>query len=270
MIKNRFDQHIHSSFSYDAERGITLSKILETAMAKGLAGVAITDHLDPIWPDEEDPSFLDVPAYETALNEAESLYADKIRFARGIELGFLPGEALAICEDVVSAYPYDFVIGSVHNSATAPIEKPVFQEGRSRHDSIDDYYSLIIDSIRVYKNYDILGHINCIDRYTDGFAEEDEYMPYADEIMKILVADGKGLEINTSSFRYNIGARGTPTPAILARFKELGGEIITIGSDAHCIPHIGTYIEYGERMLLAAGFKYLAVFSKRQPDFIKL
>ena len=270
MINNRFDQHIHTSFSIDAEHGITIGLALETAIAKGLAGVAVTDHLDPFWPDEDELSFINVPAYEAYLDEAESRYADRIRFAKGIELGFLPGEALAVCANAVTSYPYDFVIGSIHNSAVSAIEKPLFLEGRSLQDIIDEYYTLLIDCIRAYKDYDILGHINCIDRYTDTFAEEGEYMPYIEEILKIIIADGKGLEINTSAFRYGIGERGTPTPAILARFKELGGELVTIGSDAHSLRHIGSNIEDGEKMLLAAGFEYVAVFSGRQPEFIKL
>jgi len=260
---------MHSAFSYDAEPQNTIGHMIETAIAKGLAGIAVTDHLDPLWPDEAEPSTLDVPAYEAALAAAENTYGGQIRFAKGIELGFIPGEALRICEDAVSGYPYDFVIGSVHSSAETPIDLPPFHEGRAVKDIVDEYYTLLLESVRHYKNYDVIGHINGIDRYTDGFAPESVYMPYIDEILRVAIADGKGIEINTSAFRYGIGSRGTPTRPILARFKELGGEIVTIGSDAHRAADIGAFLEKGEEMLLAAGFRHIAVYQNRQPEFVK-
>ena len=270
MLKKRFDQHVHSSFSSDGEPGTDVARILEIAIAKGLAGVAVTDHLDPLWPDEVIPSDIDLPAYEAALLEAESIYGDRICFIKGVEAGLIKGEANAICREAVRAFPYDFVIGAIHCSATTPVDFPPFLEGRALRDIIDEYYQLILDCVREYKDYDVLGHINVIDRYTDGFAPEDMYMPYIDEILKILVADGKGLEFNTGNFRFNIGKRGIPTMPVLKRFKELGGEIVTIGSDSHCADKVGACLEDGEEMLLAAGFEYIAVFSNRQPGFVKL
>ena len=270
MLKKHFDQHIHSSFSFDAEPEAFMDRMIRAAAEKGFAGVAITDHLDPLWPDDECPSTLDVPEYEAALDKAGRSPGDRIQVAKGVELGFIPGEALEICRAVVSAWPYDFVIGSVHSSATMPVDKPLFAEGRPMRDVIDEYYTILLESVRVFNDYDVLGHLNYIDRYTDGFAPESLYMPYADEIMKITIAGGKGIEINTSAFRYDIGGRGTPTMAILRRFRELGGEIVTIGSDAHRIGDVGALVEDGEEMLLAAGFRYMAVYMERRPEFIKL
>ena len=233
-------------------------------------GIAVTDHYDPFWPDESVLNILDVPAYEKALTDAKILCKDRIRFAKGIELGLLPGEALKLCENVVSSYPYDFVIGSVHYSDAAPIDRPSFLENRSLKAVLEEYYAIILESIKSYKNYDVLGHINYVDRYTDGFAPPELYMPYVDEILRVVIEDGKGIEINTSSFRYGIGDHGTPTQPTLNRYKELGGEIVTIGSDAHQAADVGTFIEKGEEMLLAAGINYIAVYSERLPEFIKL
>jgi len=265
-----YDQHLHSSFSSDGDQELTIANVINAAIERGLAGIAVTDHHDPFWPKDYDPFDLDLPVYEKALTEAESLSAGRIRFAKGIELGLMPGEALGNCENTVNAYPYDFVIGAIHYSEAAPIEVPAFLEDRTHKEILGEYYTLLLESIKVYKNYDVIGHINCIDRYTDGFAPTDLYMPYIDEILKIAIEDGKGIEINTSSFRYGIGEHGTPTQPILNRFKELGGEIVTIGSDAHFAADIGANIEIGEEMLLAAGIPYIAVFSERRPEFIKL
>lgn len=265
-----YDQHLHSSFSFDADPEGTIGHITLTAIEKGLSGIAVTDHFDPLWPDDDEPSILDVPAYQSALTESENIYGDRIKFAKGIEVGMMPGEALTVCEDVVSGFPYDFVIGAVHSSTETPIDYKPFHEGRTIREIIDEYYTILLESIRKYKNYDVIGHINAIDRYTENFASEDVYMPYIDEVLKQAISDGKGIEINTSAFRYGIGDRGTPTQPILNRFKELGGEIVTIGSDAHRAADVGANIKQGEDMLLASGLHYFAVFKNRRPEFIKL
>ena len=269
-MAKRFDQHIHTSFSSDADTAAAMARVAGAAAGKGLAGIAVTDHYDPLWPDAYNPSWLDVPAYEGALAETEAAFAGQIRFAKGVELGLLPGEALAMCAETVKAFPYDFVIGSVHYSAEIPIDYPGFTEGRALRDIVDEYYTILLESVRAYKDYDVIGHINCIDRYTDGFAPDGMYMPYIDEVLRVAIGDGKGIEINTSSHRYGIGDRGTPNMRILSRFRELGGEIVTIGSDAHRPADIGAFIEKGEEMLLAAGFRYFAVYSQRQPEFFAL
>jgi len=261
---------MHSSFSYDADRENTLEVIVDTAVGRGIAGIAVTDHFDPLWPDEKEASVLDVPAYEAALFLAETAAAGRIRFAKGIELGLIPGEALEICEKTVSAYPYDFVIAAIHSSAAAPVDYPAFLEGRPLKALLEEYYTLMLDSVRAYKNYDVIGHINNIDRYTGSLPGPELYMPYIDEVLRVVVEDGKGLEVNTSAFRRGIGDHGTPTQSTLNRFRELGGEIVTIGSDAHRAADIGAYIEKGEEMLLAAGFEYFTVFSGRRPGFFKL
>ena len=270
MQKKLFDQHMHTSFSFDGEPGATVANMIESAIEKGLLGLAVTDHLDPLWPDEQDPSTIDLPAYEAALSEAESIYHGRIRFAKGIELGFIPGEALDICQSAVAGYPYDFVIGSTHSSSTTPFDYPEFHEGRSLKDIICEYYTVLLDSIRAYKDYDVLGHINYIDRFTGSYAPEKLYMPYIDEILRVAVGDGKGIEYNTSTWRFSMAQHGTPTLPILKRFRELGGEIITVGSDAHSIADVGAYIEKGEETLLAAGFRFVAVFKERRPEFVKL
>ncbi|MCL2111082.1 MAG: histidinol-phosphatase HisJ family protein [Clostridiales bacterium] len=268
MVKCRFDQHIHSSFSSDSETDI--SDVARSAIDKGLVGIAVTDHLDPLWPDDDCPSILDVPAYEAALSETENAFADRIQFAKGIELGMIPGEALDICQNVVSGYPYDFVIASMHSSDTDRFDCPSFFEGRELRDVVDEYYTLFIESVKNYKNYDVLGHLNYIDRYANSLPPENMYMPYIDELLRIAVADGKGIEVNTAAFRYGMGDHGTPTMSSIKRFKELGGEIVTLGSDAHEAKDIGGYIKDGEEMLLAVGFHYIAVFMGREPSFVKL
>jgi histidinol-phosphatase (PHP family) len=299
------DQHLHTCFSYDAEPGNTPAHVIACAVALGLEGIAITDHLDPLWPDDEFPSIIDLPAYEQALLDAEAMvltaaeetarsddgatahaaaeqtgHADDaatalrtapgFHFAKGIELGLMPvPEALAICAEAVTGFPYDFVIASVHRAPEVPIDMEPFLVGRSVKEINEEYYALLYESLKLYKDYDVIGHLNAIDRYTDGYAPESVYLPFVDEILRLAIADGKGIEINTSAFRYGIGDRGTPTQTILNRYKELGGEIVTLGSDAHMAADIGAYLSEGTAMLRAAGFTHYAVFKNRKPAFFR-
>jgi histidinol-phosphatase (PHP family) len=260
-----FDYHVHTSFSDDARSPI--DDIIRAAIGKNLEGIAITDHLDPYYQDDEYPWELDIAAYEAALTRAREQYASRIDVAKGIEIGLIEGDGLRVCEETVSGFGFDFVIASVHHTASGPIHTSRFINGRTLAEVIEEYYASLHACLKSYKNYDVIGHLNVIDRYTDEHAPEALYMPFADEIMRLAVADGKGLEVNTSAFRYGMGDRGTPTPALLRRFKELGGEIVTVGSDAHEAKYVGAYIEKGEEMLLAAGFTHVASFQGRQPTF---
>ncbi|MDR1815454.1 MAG: histidinol-phosphatase HisJ family protein [Clostridiales Family XIII bacterium] len=263
-----FDYHLHSTFSDDARS--PMPDVIEAAIAQGLEGIALTDHLDPFYQDDEYPWELDLPRYWDALTAAEEQFGGRIRFAKGIELGMTQGEGVQACEDAVTAYPFDFVIASVHHTKRAPIHTARFLEGRPMAAVIEEYYTEVLACIRAFKSYDVLGHLNVIDRYTEGYAAESVYMPYAEEILKQAIADGKGIEVNTSTFRYGMADRGTPTPAILRRYKELGGEIVTTGSDAHDARSVGAFIKEGEEILLAHGFRYVATFRGHVPTLHKL
>ena len=270
MSNKRYDQHIHSSFSYDANQGCTIPEILNTAVSIGLAGIAVTDHFDPYWPEANESAVLYLPDYQAALTEAEKSADGRIQFAKGIEFGFFPGETLDICQKAVSGYPYDFVIGSMHSSKNEPLHYPSFHEGRTLSEILDEFYNQLLACIKYYKNYDVLGHINYIDRYTEEIPPESLYMPYIDEVLRLIISEGKGIEINCATFGRlkRSDDFGTPNLPILKHYKDIGGEIVTIGSDAHSMGDIGAFIANGEDLLRSAGFKYLAVFKNRQPEFI--
>ncbi|MDR1797741.1 MAG: histidinol-phosphatase HisJ family protein [Clostridiales Family XIII bacterium] len=263
-----FDYHIHTSFSDDARS--TLDEVLATAMKKGLDGIAVTDHFDPFYYDDEYPWVLDLPAYEAALAGAERTCAGKLSFAKGIEIGLIEGEGLAVCEETLSGFPFDFVIASVHHTARAPIHTPEFLRGRTQQEIVEEYFTALLTCIRQYKNYDVLGHLNVIDRYMDSYAPAGLYMDTVREILLQAIGDGKGIELNVSTFRYGMADHGTPTPAILALYRELGGEIVTIGSDAHEARYVGAFIKEGEDILRAHGFRYVTTYRNRAPSFHSL
>ena len=113
-------------------------------------------------------------------------------------------------------------------------------------------------------------HLNLLDRYAPYVPADSLYTDVVDEILKTAVADGKGLELNTSSWRYGMGDRTTPTAAILRRYRELGGEFITVGSDAHSAKWVGDHLNEGYQFLRDQGWDYCVVYRQRKPCFVKL
>ena len=99
--------------------------------------------------------------------------------------------------------------------------------------------------------------------------ELERYNEITDEIFKVLVANGKALEINTSGLRQPIG-KTMPTENYVRRFKELGGEFLTLGSDAHFTQHVGAGIDEGYAIAERCGFEYVTYFENRKPVKVKI
>ena len=139
---------------------------------------------------------------------------------------------------------------------------------------MDEYADELIDLSKL-GFYDVMAHIGYTIRYMrrDGFNVAFDLKNFGDKtetILKNLIANGKGIEINCSGFHTeNIGAP-IPSEDILRLYKQLGGEIITVGSDAHRTEQAGRGLAEGLDMLRELGYKYYAVFKNRKPEFIKL
>ena len=260
-----YDYHTHTSFSEDSNT--PMKEMVEAARRIGIREMAITDHYDPDYP----ISFgIDLPQYQKALNKTKEEYQGKIKILKGIEIGIQLGETLERCREAANSFDYDFIIGSFHCAEGYEICDPEFFQRRSAEDSYIAYYTTVQDGVLKYKDYDVLGHFNVIDRYTDRIPDYPVYWDLVEEILKTVIADGKGLEINTSSFRYGMGERTTPAKEILQRFRELGGEIVTIGSDAHRPRDVGYGFDTAVEMIKSAGLRYLATFDQRISSFVKL
>jgi histidinol-phosphatase (PHP family) len=242
-----------------------MEDMVKAAIEKNISEIAITDHFDPDYPDNTMPFGLDFPSYHEEMERVSNLYKDKIKIIKGIEIGIQGGETTKKCCDAVSAYPYDFVLGSFHSAHGATLDQRVYHRNRNNRQATEDYYNYVYETIRVFDDFDVLGHLNVIDRYVDEIQDEKYYMDYVEAILKLLVEKGKGLEINTSSFRYGLGDRTTPPLNFLKLYVELGGEIITAGSDAHYPKDVGFKLDYAEHMILESGLKYVATFDQRKP-----
>ncbi len=118
-----------------------------------------------------------------------------------------------------------------------------------------------------YQDYSVLGHMDLIVRYDEkGVYPFERVAPYVEQILKKVIKNGKGIEVNSSSHRYGL-SDSTPSRAILQLYRELGGEILTIGSDSHEREHLGAYIRETKEMLKSIGFREFCAYEKMKPIF---
>lgn len=264
-----WDTHMHSQYSGDSDS--PQDSMIQAAIHKNLKGICFTDHLDIDYPEEPDLFLLDLPNYAASVAALRETYQDKLPVRFGIELGLQPHLA-ALHEDILSQYPFDFVIGSSHVVHGYDPYYPAFYEGRTEESCYREYFESILENIDAFDGFDVYGHIDYVVRYGPNRNEQYSYEKYSDvidEILKLLIAKGKGIEINTGGFKYGLG-HPNPTEEIIARYRALGGEIITIGADAHKPEHVAYDFEKVPDILKAAGFSYYTVFKERKPEFVKL
>ncbi len=262
-----WDAHIHTKFSGDSESDPV--EILQHAQSGGLTGVTFTDHHDIDYPKQEyEPPFL-IP-FEEYFPTLQALPAI-LPIHIGIELGLQPHvaeENLA----VTTAHPFDFVIGSIHNVSGMDPYYGDFFENKTKREAYEIYFSETLENIQLFKDFDVLGHLDYIIRYYPGEDKLYRYADYADRIDAILtelIDSGRGLELNTGSLRRGF-KEAHPITEVLERYRALGGDIITIGSDAHVATDVGADFAKGREILLSAGFTHYCIFAQRQPQFFPL
>lgn len=260
-----YDYHTHTAFSDDCD--IPMEEMIRGAIAKNIKEMAITDHFDPGYPDPEFPFLLDFPSYFEMLQQLEARYRDQIRIIKGMEIGIMEGQFDPAAE-AARMYPYDMIIGSFHSLGQTDLYTCDYT-AINVPAMIEEFYTYIFRCIKEYKEYDIVGHLTIIDRYVDKIYNYAPYMDIIDEILKMIIYDGKGIEINTSSFKYGTGI-WLPREEVLKRYRELGGEILTFGSDSHDPAFFGDHFEEAHALAEKLGFRYFTVFRSRKPEFLPL
>lgn len=258
------DYHVHTNFSYDSDSAP--EEMIQAAIQKGIQTICITDHHDL---DYMEPGWeVDFEKYFATFHKLQDKYRNQIELLIGIEFGM----QIHLSEQyakLACKYPYDFVIGSVHLFDGYDPYYPGYFEEKTDEEGYRRAFEITLENVRKMSEYDTLGHIDYIIRY--GRYKEQKYSyaknaDYVDEILKLLIQNGKGLELNTGG--WNCGFAFThPHQDILKRYRELGGEIITIGSDAHKPEHVAYGFNRVKSYLDACGFKYYTEFRQRKPVF---
>jgi len=190
----------------------------------------------------------------------------------GIEIGLQPDLVNEI-ENMTTQYPFDFIIGSSHITCKKDMamDKSFF-DGYSRKEAYLRYFKEVLQNIILYNQFDVYGHLDYVVRY-GGYAskkiEYSEFKEILDEILINLIKKDKGIEINTSGIRYRLG-NPHPNIDVIKRYKELGGKIITMGSDAHQIQDLAKNFNEAFDILEDVGYKEVAIYHNRIPDFVKI
>jgi len=273
MIKA--DQHTHCNFSTDSDS--TPESMIQGAIEKGITHLCLTDHMDLDYPGttKGKPLFeFPVPDYFSALAPLKEAYSDKLYLGIGIELGLRPGrvDLNKQMHQLLADYSFDFVLGSVHLLDNDDPYYESYWQGRSARDILSKYFNDMLTSLKEYDNFDSLGHLDYLIRYIPPYCGDKDYVykEYAeiiDEIFKLLISKNKALEINTAGL-----IKGLPCfhPKLesLKRYLELGGELLTIGSDGHSPDKIATEFTKTEELLRSHNVKGYYVYKKRQPEFV--
>ena len=260
-----FDYHMHSKVSFDGK-----SDALDMALAakaRGLKEICFTDHIDREINVEKEIMVFDQQVYNETY---ENLEVPGLKIRRGVEYGIKVGCADQAREDL-KRYDFDFVLGSVHFVKEQDVYLEPYWVGKNLQEAYREFMEETLACVREHDSFDVLGHLTFICKGRGNPTREllyyKDHREIVDEILRELARKGKGMEINTSGVDRCGGF--LPTADFFRRFKELGGEIVTIGSDSHHEDRVGQYAREACDIMKEI-FGYVCTFEKRQPIFHKL
>ena len=260
-----FDFHLHTKLSFDSNTE-PYDMILAAENA-GLSEICLTDHFDHNSDINLTHNLFTEEDYKSIIFPATS---DKIKVRRGVEFGLTTWNKEYLA-DLQRTLDFDFVIGSLHYLNGTDPYFPDYWVGKSVKQCFSEYLEAVYDCVKIHDGYDVLGHINYVCKSPSSPTSEPLYYrdhaDIIDAILKEVISRGKGIEVNTSGFD-KVG-EFLPSRDFLVRYKELGGQIVTIGSDAHTPDRVGQYT-FAVLDILKEIFGYACTFEKRKPIFHKL
>ncbi len=264
-----FDNHVHSNFSTDSN--LDANYACEIAINKGLEGIAFTDHVDIDYPRID--FSIDFAKYHEVISKLQIKYKGKLQILKGLEVG-MQEHVMTETDKIIKENNFDFVIASIHLLERLDPYDKVYYENKTKSEAYTNYLQEILKGISYFNDFDIPGHLDFIIRFAPYEERSLFYSDYSDIIDAIfdkLIKAGKGIEINTGSYRKIENIKTAVLDMnIYKRFKELGGEIVTIGSDSHSEAFLGYDFKYYIDLLKDCGFKYIAHFEGRKPVFEKI
>ena len=263
------DLHLHSRYSADSEE--LMENQVRRAVEMGLPVMCFTDHIDWDFPIPEIVFDFDIEEYLEELSILQEKYGKQIRILKGVELG-MQEQLGDRYRELLKSHPFDFAIGSQHLvDGQDPYYPEIFEE-RGDARVFQDYFEETWNNLRLFHDMDTLGHLDYVVRYGKNGAGEYSYAKYGeilDEILRLLVRHDIALEVNTAGIRKGLGFPN-PHPDVIRRYRELGGRLITTGSDAHVSADLGRDFHLAEEILKELGFKEICYFEERTPVFLKL
>lgn len=257
------DTHTHSRCSFDGSASMTA--MARAAKAAGLDEICFTDHCDFLSPEGTITPFYD---WEPVRREISATENPGLLIKRGIEIGGVPG--FETTADEILSEPLDFVIGSVHNLSVEKGCTDLYELDYKNNVDLcrrcmEDYLESMEKTV-LWNGFDTLGHLPYPLRYfRDRDGADFPLEPWEDRIrpiLKSLIQNGKALELNSCR-----GKSVEDYVSLFRWYKEEGGELITLGSDAHRPEDIAKGIREGQALLRSLGFRYFCCYTERKPDF---
>ena len=255
-----YDAHVHSRFSYDADPSATLDAVCESAIAKGITHLALTDHydinavLDGIYT-------YDISAAKAAVEEAKDKFGSLLTLSWGIELGSATQYPKA-AETFLKKHKFETVVGSTHYMTGC--DDFAFWDMKSiTHEDFTEAWLLYLAELtRMCElgHSDILAHVTYPIRYFVQAGNEFDLAFCKDELANLLntaIDHGMLLEVNTSGYRQGLGGP-LPEAYVLSLYKDLGGRLISVGSDAHHPDDIAADYKDAESLLLSVGLNKIS------------
>lgn len=258
------DYHMHTWFSTDSNAN-PKEHILQ-AIACGLDEICFTDHQDFHYP--YTTFDIDIESYYQTITSLKEEFKNQIIIKWGIEMG-LDCNYESEITTMIDSYPFDFVIGSLHVIQNTEFYEPAdFFKEKTKQQAHRDFFKETLKCVKTFDCFNVLGHLDYIVRYgpyKDKSIDYVDVQPYIDEILKIIIEKGIGLEVNTSGYAlYN--DHGFPNFEIMERYYQLGGRIVTIGSDSHTSDRVGQHVFDVIKNYQKIGFKDVATFTNRKID----
>lgn len=273
------DSHVHTSFSTDSST--PMSAMVRQGIENGLHGITFTDHMDYHFPNKNDYHFadqddkalftFDPELYLREIAQVRECFGDRIRICAGVELGLKEDAAeqnILLSRDS----RFDYMIGSIHLIDDMDPYYAEYWEANEEKKGIEKYFLAMAENLKEEKiQINTLGHLDYIVRYAPSGNTCYSYRMYSDlidAILRRIIDRGISLEVNTAGYK-NGGLMPNPNEDIIRRYRELGGELITFGSDAHEPARLSARFGDAEQIVRNAGFRYYTTFVQHKPAFHK-
>jgi histidinol-phosphatase (PHP family) len=262
------DYHHHTDNSFDSQA--SMKSVCEEAIKKGINEICFTEHFS-VNPNAVTYGHMDFNRYFSQIEECQVLFQNRLTIKAGIEL-CEPHLLREKYREQLEGLELDFILGSVHNVENQDIRKYMInQEPVALYKRyFEEMYQLVS-----YADIDVLAHFDLMKRYAVdldylGKYDFDVFKEMISEILKKGIERNIGIEINTSGLSKTALSETLPSMNLLKLYKELGGEILTIGSDSHAAATVGSHLGTAIEMAKEAGFTHINIFNKREPQAIKI
>lgn len=262
------DYHHHTDNSFDSQA--SMKSVCEEAIKKGITEICFTEHFS-VNPKAVTYGHMDFTRYFSQIEEYQHVFEDRLKIKAGIEL-CEPHLLQEKYKEQLEGLPLDFILGSVHNIENQDIRSymidkepvPLYQR------YFEEVYQLAS-----HANIDVMAHFDLMKRYAVdvdylGNYDFNQFKEIIIEILRKAINRNIGIEINTSGLSKRALNETLPSMKVLKLYKELGGEILTIGSDSHKAATVGSHLEVALDMAKEAGFQYIYTFTRRVPKPIKI